>query len=59
MLAHVHTVEALDREYRQRVRKEAENTRQLRKLAANRVAFKENRPKKPLLNLKWLAGAQA
>lgn len=60
MLTHnVYTVEAMERQHRDRLQNEAENARNLRKIVVKGAQVKENRPRKTLLNLEWLQRARA
>ena len=60
MLPHnVYLVEAMERQNRDRIQNEAENARMLRKLAVKEAELKEDRPRKPLINLEWLLGSRA
>jgi hypothetical protein len=60
MLPHnVYQVEAMERQNRDRIQNEAENARRLRNLAVKEAVFKEDRPRKPVIDLGWLLWARA
>jgi hypothetical protein len=51
--------EAIERQTRDRIQKEAENARRLRKLVLRNTEDKGKRDKKPVIELGWLDQAHA